>query len=64
MILYFGPRLNKDPRWVPAIVVKKHGTRSVHARVIPKGPDVTSINYDQGTQPSRTKSLGSVESRK
>jgi len=36
--LYFGPRWNKDPRWVPDIVVKKHGTWSVRVRVIPKGP--------------------------
>ena len=36
--LYFGPRRDRDPRWVPAIVTKVHGTRSVHVRVIPRGP--------------------------
>ena len=35
--LYFGPR-DRDPRWVPAIVTKVHGTRSVNVRVIPRGP--------------------------
>ena len=36
--LYFGPRRNRDPRWVSAIVTKVHGTRSVNVRVIPQGP--------------------------
>ena len=36
--LYFGPRRDRDPRWVPAIVTKVHGTRSVNVRVIPQGP--------------------------
>ena len=36
--LYFGPRRDRDPRWVPAIVTKIHGTRSVNVRVIPRGP--------------------------
>ena len=36
--LYFGPRRDHDPRWVPAIVTKVHGTRSVNVRVIPRGP--------------------------
>ena len=36
--LYFGSRRDRDPRWVPAIVTKVHGTRSVNVRVIPRGP--------------------------
>ena len=36
--LYFGPRRDRDPRWVPAIVTKVHGARSVNVRVIPRGP--------------------------
>ena len=36
--LYFGPRRDRDPQWVPAIVTKVHGTRSVNVRVIPRGP--------------------------
>ena len=36
--LYFGPRRDRDPRWVPAIVTKVHGTRSVNVQVIPRGP--------------------------
>ena len=35
---YFGPRRDRDPRWVPAIVTKVHSTRSVNVRVIPRGP--------------------------
>jgi len=36
--LYCGPRCNKQPRWVPATVIKVYGTRSVKVRVHPKGP--------------------------
>ena len=36
--LYGGPRSNKKPRWVPAIVTKVHDTKSVNVRVIPSGP--------------------------
>ena len=40
--LYFGPRRDRDPRWVPAIVTKVHGTRSINVRVIPRGPGLTT----------------------
>ena len=36
--LYFGPRRDKEPRWVPAVVVKRKGTRTVNVRVLPCGP--------------------------
>ena len=36
--LYHGPRRDNDPRWVPAIVTKVHGSRSVYVRVFPRGP--------------------------
>jgi len=36
--LYFGPRCDRDPRWVPAIVVKRFGNHSVNVRVVPRGP--------------------------
>ena len=36
--LYFGPRRDRDPRWVPAIVTKVHGARSVNVRIIPRKP--------------------------
>ena len=35
---YYSPRKHKQPRWVPATVVKVLGTRSVNVRVLPKGP--------------------------
>ena len=35
--LYCGPRREKDPRWVPAVVTKRFGTRSVSVRVVPRG---------------------------
>ena len=35
--LYYGPRREKDPRWVPAVVTKRFGTRSVNVRVFPRG---------------------------
>ena len=35
--LYCGPRRDKDTRWVPAVVTKVFGTRSVNVRVFPKG---------------------------
>ena len=36
--LYCGPKRDKDPRWVPAIVIKVYGPRCVAFRVYPKGP--------------------------
>ena len=35
--MYFGPRHDKDPKWVPAIGTKVFGSRSVQVRVFPKG---------------------------
>ena len=35
--LYCGPRQEKDPRWVPAVVTKVFGSRSVSVRVFPRG---------------------------
>eukprot|EP00731_Ephydatia_muelleri_P030921 Em0022g435a len=35
--LYCGPRREKDPRWVPAVVTKVYGSRSVSVRVFPRG---------------------------
>ena len=36
--LYYGPRRDRDARWVPATVIKVYGTRSVNVRVHPRGP--------------------------
>ena len=36
--LYFGPRRNQDPRWVPALIIRKHGSSMFHVQVAPKGP--------------------------
>ena len=36
--LYCGPKRNKQPRWVPAVVTKVFGTRTVNVRVVPRGP--------------------------
>jgi len=36
--LYYGPRHNHQPRWVPAILTKRYGTRSVNVRVLPRRP--------------------------
>ena len=33
-----GPRRDKDPRWIPAVVIKVSGARFVCVRVYPKGP--------------------------
>ena len=35
--LYWGPRRDKDPSWVPAVVTKVFETRSVNVQVFPKG---------------------------
>lgn len=35
---YCGPRCDKQPRWVPAIVKKCLGTRSFNVKVLPCGP--------------------------
>ena len=36
--LYCGARRDKDPRWIPATVIKVFGTRSVNVKVHPRGP--------------------------
>ena len=36
--LYCGPRRSNQPRWVPALVTKVYGARSVNVRVWPRGP--------------------------
>ena len=36
--LYCGPRRGKQPRWVPATVVRVTGPRTVIVRVHPRGP--------------------------
>lgn len=36
--LYYGPRRDREPRWVPAIVIKRLGSRSVNVKVLPRGP--------------------------
>ena len=35
--LYFGPKQTNDPRWVPAVVVKRSGTRSIQVRIVHQG---------------------------
>ena len=35
---YFGPRHDKDPRWVPAVIKKTLGPRSFTVKVVPRGP--------------------------
>ncbi|KAL5489153.1 hypothetical protein EMCRGX_G018213 [Ephydatia muelleri] len=35
--LYCGPRQEKDPRWVPALVTKVFGSSSCNVKVVPKG---------------------------
>lgn len=36
--LYYGPQRDRDPRWVPAVVLKRLGTRCLNVRVVPRGP--------------------------
>ena len=36
--LYYGPKRNDMPRWVPAVVTKMSGPRNLSVRVVPKGP--------------------------
>ncbi|KAK3785995.1 hypothetical protein RRG08_040278 [Elysia crispata] len=37
-VAYYGPRNDKDPRWVPAIVKKPSGARTILVHVCPRGP--------------------------
>ncbi|MPC56432.1 hypothetical protein E2C01_050393 [Portunus trituberculatus] len=37
-VLYYGPRRDNDPRWVPATVIKRFGSRTVSVRVHPREP--------------------------
>ncbi|KAL8577680.1 hypothetical protein ACOMHN_060791 [Nucella lapillus] len=36
--LYYGPRRDKHPRWVPAVIKKSLGTRCFNVKVIPHEP--------------------------
>jgi hypothetical protein len=36
--LYFGPRQDKDPRWVPATITKTRGSCTYEVKVHPNGP--------------------------
>ena len=36
--IYCGSKRNKQARWVPAVVTKVFGTRSVNVRGVPRGP--------------------------
>ena len=36
--LYHGPRRDRQPRWVPAVVKKALGTRCFNVKVVPHGP--------------------------
>ena len=40
--LYFGPKQAKDPRWVPAVVVKQTGTRTIQVRTVSSNPQLQS----------------------
>ncbi|CAM1312014.1 Uncharacterised protein g5872 [Pycnogonum litorale] len=36
--LYYGPRRDKQPRWVPAVITKRLGSRCFNVKVFPRGP--------------------------
>ena len=36
--IYYGPRRNRDARWVPGVIVQARGTRLFHVRIVPNGP--------------------------
>ena len=36
--LYYGPRRDKDARWVPAVIKKRRGSRCFDIKVVPRGP--------------------------
>ena len=36
--MYCGPRRNRTPRWVPAKIIRVHGSRTVTVKVLPRGP--------------------------
>ena len=36
--LYYGPRRNRDPRWVTRVIIKARGTRLFHVHIVPSGP--------------------------
>ena len=35
---YYGPRRNRDPRWVSGVIVQARGTPLFHVRIVPNGP--------------------------
>ena len=44
--LYCGPNDRNHQKWVPAVVTKVHGSRSVNVKVLPGGP-IWRRHYDQ-----------------
>jgi hypothetical protein len=36
--IYYGPRQDRDPRWIPATVVKRRGSRIYEVKIHPNGP--------------------------
>ena len=54
--LYYGPRRDKDSRWVPAIVIKVFGPRSVNVRVFQRVSygDAILNNFDPDMVPRKT----------
>ena len=36
--LYYGPRRDREPRWVPAVIKRALGTRCFNVKVVPHGP--------------------------
>ena len=55
--LYFGPRQDKNARWVPAVVTKRKGTRSFNVRVYQFG-DAISSNFNHTMLLLRILNLG------
>ena len=64
---HYGRKIDKTPRWVPAIVSKRLGTRHLLAKVLPQGPvwkrhiEQVRPRYgaDQDTDPGETASSSS-----
>lgn len=66
--MYYGPRRDKEPKWVAATVTKVHGPRRVTVKVLPRGPTWTRhidqlrprYGPEEDAEPGEEPSLGAA----
>jgi hypothetical protein len=50
--IYYGPRHDRDPRWIPATAVKRRGSHTYEVKIHPNGP-IWRRHWDKGRRQER-----------